>query len=108
MAHLCRLSIQPTPPIPTPLPPQRLELQQDRKWVVEHYSANREIVIEGTDPKHTVYIFNCHNSVVQVCGAAGGGDDGSVICACRRAERFGAHSPCWQARGGVKACAANL
>lgn len=48
---------------------RRSELEQDRKWVVEHHSGDREIIIERTDPKHTVYIYNCHNSVIQVCAA---------------------------------------
>ena len=34
--------------------------------MVEHHQGNREIVIEKTDPRHTVYIFNCHNCVIQV------------------------------------------
>jgi hypothetical protein len=55
------------------LHPPRVELEADRKWVVEHHSANREIVIEKTDPKHAVYIYNCHNCVVQVGRAGGGG-----------------------------------
>ncbi|KAI8476335.1 MAG: adenylate cyclase-associated CAP [Monoraphidium minutum] len=46
----------------------KVELQQDRKWVVEHHSGNREIVIDKTDPRHAVYIFNCHNCVVQIKG----------------------------------------
>ncbi|GBF94818.1 hypothetical protein Rsub_07990 [Raphidocelis subcapitata] len=45
-----------------------IELQRDRKWVVEHHAGNRAIVIERTDPKHVVYIYNCHDSVVQVRG----------------------------------------
>lgn len=57
----------PTPTTKHPTHPlQRVELQQDRKWVVEHHIANREIVVEATDPKHVVYIYNCHNSVIQV------------------------------------------
>lgn len=34
--------------------------------MVEHHSGNREIVVDRTDPRHTVYIYNCHNCVVQV------------------------------------------
>lgn len=63
----CRLPSDSIPPAPPRAPrPRRLELQGDRKWVVEHHSGNREIMIDRTDPKHTVYIYNCHNCVVQV------------------------------------------
>jgi hypothetical protein len=72
-----------------------MELEQDRKWVVEHHSGNREIVIERTDPRHAVYIFNCHNSVIQVGAAAplgppegrgasgAGGSTAAGVCVCR-------------------------
>jgi len=56
-------------PHPNPNHPiKRLELEQDRKWVVEHHSANRELVVERPHPKHTVYIYNCHNCVIQIRG----------------------------------------
>lgn len=51
-----------------PMGKPRLELEQDRKWVVEHHAGNKDIVIDKTDPRHTVYIFNCNNCVVQVKG----------------------------------------
>ncbi|KAI3423920.1 hypothetical protein D9Q98_009754 [Chlorella vulgaris] len=48
--------------------PPRLECEQGRKWVVENQVSNREIVIEDTQPKQTVYIFNCSGSTIQVRG----------------------------------------
>lgn len=44
----------------------RLELEQERKWVVENYQGQQELVVTVTDPKHSVYIYNCSGSVVQV------------------------------------------
>lgn len=35
---------------------------------MEHHAGNREILLDKTDPKHTVYIYGCSNSVVQVKG----------------------------------------
>lgn len=51
-----------------PAAPPRLECEQGRKWVVENHVGNREIVIEQTEPKQTVYIFNCSGSTIQVRG----------------------------------------
>jgi len=44
----------------------RLELEQERKWVVENHQGQQELVVTVTDPKHSVYIYNCSGSVVQV------------------------------------------
>lgn len=51
-----------------PSGPSRLECEQGRKWVVENWTGNKELVVEDTDPKQSVYIFNCHNSTVQIKG----------------------------------------
>ncbi|KAL4424859.1 hypothetical protein ABPG77_011109 [Micractinium sp. CCAP 211/92] len=51
-----------------PAGPARLECEQGRKWVVENQLGNREIVIDQTEPKQTVYIFNCSASTIQVRG----------------------------------------
>lgn len=44
----------------------RLELEQERKWVVENQVGQQEVVVTITDPKQSVYIYNCSGSVVQV------------------------------------------
>lgn len=44
----------------------RLELEQERKWVVESHVNQQELVVTVTDPKQSVYIYNCSGSVVQV------------------------------------------
>lgn len=44
----------------------RLELEQERKWVVENQVDQQELVVTVKDPKHSVYIYNCSGSVVQV------------------------------------------
>ena len=46
--------------------PPKTELVLGRKWTVENHKGNRALVIDQTDPKQSVYIFNCHNSTVQV------------------------------------------
>lgn len=38
------------------------------KWRVEHHEGNREILIDGTEIGHTVNIFGCKNSVIQIKG----------------------------------------
>ncbi|GAQ84855.1 Adenylate cyclase-associated protein [Klebsormidium nitens] len=46
----------------------KFELQQDRKWVVENFNGKKDIVIAETNPRQSVYIYNCKNTVVQVKG----------------------------------------
>jgi hypothetical protein len=41
-------------------------LEQERKWMVENHEGNQEIVLDKTDSRQTVYIYNCHKSVIQV------------------------------------------
>lgn len=38
------------------------------KWRVEHHDNNREILIETTEIGHTVNIFGCKSSVIQIKG----------------------------------------
>lgn len=46
----------------------RIECQQGRKWVVEFQNGNKEILIENTEPRQSVYIFNCTNSTIHIRG----------------------------------------
>ena len=46
--------------------PARVELEQGRKWCVEGQVDNRQVVVDDTSPKQTVYIFACKGSTVQV------------------------------------------
>jgi hypothetical protein len=39
---------------------------QDRKWQVDYQVGNREIVIEITDPKQSVYVYACKDSMIKV------------------------------------------
>ncbi len=48
-----------------PRGPARFELEAGRKWVVENQTGSRGIVIEETDPKQTVYIYNCTDCTIQ-------------------------------------------
>ena len=45
--------------------PPKLALEGN-KWVIENQVGNKSIVISETEPKHTVYIYKCTNSVVVV------------------------------------------
>jgi len=47
--------------------PPRVELEGN-KWVVEWQQGNKNIVISDTETRHTVYIYKCDNSVVQIKG----------------------------------------
>lgn len=51
-----------------PVGPPRIECEQGRKWVIENQVGNREIVIDQTEPRQTVYIYNCSGSTIQVRG----------------------------------------
>eukprot|EP00891_Asterochloris_glomerata_P007916 jgi/Astpho2/7916/Aster-06394 len=48
--------------------PARVELEQGRKWCVEGQVDNRQVVVDDTSPKQTVYIYACKGSTVQVKG----------------------------------------
>ncbi|XP_071804577.1 adenylyl cyclase-associated protein 1-like [Asterias amurensis] len=45
--------------------PPRLELVGFKKWEVEFYKNDKDIVIDG-DMKHTVYIYKCDNCTIRV------------------------------------------
>jgi len=45
--------------------PARLELGGN-KWTVENYDNNKELVIEGAEPKHVVYLYKLDNCVVKI------------------------------------------
>ncbi len=48
-----------------PAGPPILVLEQT-KWRVENQQGNRDMTIEATKVQ-TAYVYNCHNSVLQVC-----------------------------------------
>ncbi|KAJ3059748.1 hypothetical protein HK102_009836 [Quaeritorhiza haematococci] len=47
--------------------PPKLELSGN-KWVVENHTNNNNLVIENPELKHTVYIYGCTNSTIQIKG----------------------------------------
>ena len=51
---------------PTAMSPPRVELEQGRKWVVENHVGNRDVVVDHTSVKQTVYIYGCRDSTIQV------------------------------------------
>ncbi|RWV95369.1 hypothetical protein GW17_00042012 [Ensete ventricosum] len=48
--------------------PPKLELQMGRKWVVENQIGKKNLVIDDCDPKQTVYVYGCKDSVLHVKG----------------------------------------
>lgn len=67
-------SSKPTPPRPgskpagmRPKKPAKTELEGN-KWNVENHENNSSITIENTELSHTVNIFGCKNTVIQVKG----------------------------------------
>lgn len=57
----------PKKPVSFQKKPPRCELDGN-KWTVENYEGNREIVIADTEISHTINIFSCKNSVIQIKG----------------------------------------
>jgi adenylyl cyclase-associated protein len=68
-------------PVPTPaasaparktntapkLGPPKFELD-GQKWKIENQANNKNIVIENPETRQTVYIYKCHDSVIQIKG----------------------------------------
>ncbi|KAI7733459.1 hypothetical protein M8C21_015085, partial [Ambrosia artemisiifolia] len=48
--------------------PPKLELVMGRKWVVEYQIGVKDMSIDECDPRQTVYIFGCKDSVLQIKG----------------------------------------
>lgn len=48
--------------------PAKVELEDGNKWIIENQEDNRSIKIDNTELHHTVHIFGCVNSVVQISG----------------------------------------
>ncbi|KAL0240340.1 hypothetical protein I308_106590 [Cryptococcus tetragattii IND107] len=48
--------------------PAKIELEDGNKWIIENQEDNKSIKIENTELHHTVHIFSCVNSVVQISG----------------------------------------
>lgn len=41
------------------------ECEQGRKWVIENFVGDTNVVVSDTNPKQAVYISNCKNSVIK-------------------------------------------
>ncbi|KAH9498560.1 F-actin-capping protein subunit beta [Bulinus truncatus] len=50
-----------------PAKPPLIELQ-DKKWIVEYHKDNKNIILDNTEIKQTVYVYKCEGSVIQVKG----------------------------------------
>jgi adenylyl cyclase-associated protein len=62
-------TVKKAPPVPSKAPskPPKLALEGN-KWVVENYTDESSIVIDKTEIRHTVYIYNCTNSTILIKG----------------------------------------
>jgi len=58
---------KPKPAAKGPGGPPKLALEGN-KWVVEFQHGNKSVVIDNPEPKQTVYIYKCEDSVVQIKG----------------------------------------
>jgi adenylyl cyclase-associated protein len=47
--------------------PPRCDLE-GKKWIVEYQHGNKNVVIQETEMKQTVYIYKCENSTIHVKG----------------------------------------
>jgi len=47
--------------------PPKLALEGN-KWIIEYQKQNRQIVLSDTEPKHTIYIYKCSDSTIQIKG----------------------------------------
>lgn len=48
----------------------------DRKWMVEFQAGNKSIEIEVVDPKHSIYLYACKDTLVKVCRCVWWGVEG--------------------------------
>jgi adenylyl cyclase-associated protein len=58
--------------------PPKLALEGN-KWVVENHVGNNEVVIDGVELRHVVYIYNCHNSTIKINGKVNAVTIGTLI-----------------------------
>lgn len=61
-----------TRPVQVAKKPPVKELQGQKKWVVENFENNRNIVIDQTTIKQTVYIYKCKESTIVIKGKVNG------------------------------------
>ncbi len=47
--------------------PPKLELE-GKKWIVEYFKQNPNVVIEGVQPNQSVYVFRCESCTIKVSG----------------------------------------
>ncbi|XP_012942603.1 adenylyl cyclase-associated protein 1 [Aplysia californica] len=57
----------PKPAAAAPAKPPLTELQ-GKKWVVEYHKNNREIVLDQTELRQSVYVYRCEGCTIQVKG----------------------------------------
>ncbi|KAL8255325.1 hypothetical protein R6Q59_033546 [Mikania micrantha] len=48
--------------------PPKFELVTGRKWIVEYQIGKKDLSIDECDPRQTVYIFGCKDSILQIKG----------------------------------------
>uniref|UniRef100_A0A0K0EFA3 Adenylyl cyclase-associated protein n=1 Tax=Strongyloides stercoralis TaxID=6248 RepID=A0A0K0EFA3_STRER len=48
--------------------PPRIELEQGKNWCVEYHKNDKNVIVNITDMKQTVYVFKCEGSVINIKG----------------------------------------
>ena len=55
------------PAAQAPAKPPKLELE-GKKWAVEYFKGNPNLVVEGTETNQSIYVYRCENSTLKVEG----------------------------------------
>jgi len=67
VSNVVKASASPTKPTEVSSKPSR-QVLDGNKWSIENFVGNKNIVIENTEIKHLVYIYNCVDSTIQIKG----------------------------------------
>jgi len=67
ISNVVKASASPTKATEVSSKPSR-QVLDGNKWSIENFVGNKNIVIENTEIKHLVYIYNCVDSTIQIKG----------------------------------------
>jgi len=67
VSNVVKASASPTKPTEVSNKPSR-QVLEGNKWSIENFVGNKNIVIENTEIRHLVYIYNCVDSTIQIKG----------------------------------------
>ncbi|KAG4091957.1 adenylyl cyclase-associated protein 1 [Neocallimastix lanati (nom. inval.)] len=67
VSSIVKSTATPTKPAEVSKKPSR-QVLEGNKWSIENFVGNKNIVIENTEIRHLVYIYNCVDSTIQIKG----------------------------------------